>query len=127
METDAKGPLPKNQESPKLKLPKTPETINKLRDKLTCYRDILSTDKALHEIGMGKKLSPFLAPEQAFQVFPNINNNHYIVYILEKLLAEGVVDTQACSRDLAAKDYGSFDAQAFNHACAEIDALIAET
>ena len=97
------------QESPKIELPKNPEIIKRLQNKLKDYKQRLAEKK--------KKIDAYKAPEQVFHILADTN---YKIAVLEKVLLEGEVSMHELSRELNAKD-GQFDAHAFNNACGVVE------
>jgi hypothetical protein len=98
-----------NQESPKIKLPKDPEIIKKLQNKLRDYKQRFASEQ--------QKIDGHKAPEQVFHILADTN---YKIAVLEKVLLEGEASTHELSRELNAKD-GQFDAHAFNNACGVVE------
>ena len=92
------------EDGPKLTMPKDPALVTKLEDKLLDYRTRLDTLR---------EENPFKAPE-------SFTDTNYKIAVLERLLAEGEVDTQQLSRELNEK-YGGLDVKVFNNACAVIN------
>lgn len=88
----------------KIELPKDPELVSKLKNKLGEYRDRQASEK--------REITHYLAPTERFSMFLE----KYKLAVLEKLLHDGMVDINDLSRELNEKD-GKFDEDAYKSAC----------
>ena len=98
------------ENSPKIKLPKDPDLVKRLQDKLEEYKQRLEKEKK--EVDDG-----YRAPELVIHMLAETN---YKIAVLEKLFLEGEVNTYELSRELNSRDK-QLNSDAFNNACGVID------
>lgn len=100
---------PEAKQGPIIELPTNPSLRQRLEIKLNEYRARL--------IDQQKAATAYDAPEV---ILTNTADTRYKIAVLEKLLADGKVDTFALSRELSARD-SVFTVDAFDNACRVIE------